>query len=140
MLDERRQGALGGRAADGRSAGDDDKQEETDQYGKKRTEAFAMRDLVAVGQQADCRQDCQGGQQRRLLPPRRARSARRPGERCEGECHRRQGCPPERDSGVCEPPREQTGHCCRGESLRKVLKVQAGLAHVRPRTGRRACR
>jgi hypothetical protein len=83
MLDERRQGALGERAADGRSAGDDDKQEETDQYGKKRTEAVAMRDLVAVGQQADCR---------------------------------------------------------RGESLRKVLQVQAGLAHVRPPTRRRACR
>jgi hypothetical protein len=54
MLDERRQGTLGGRAADGRSTDDDDKQEETDQQGEKRTEAVAMRDLLAVGQEAGC--------------------------------------------------------------------------------------
>jgi len=61
MLDKRCEGTLGRRAADGRNAGDDDKQEETDQNGEKRTEAVAMRGLMTVGQEADCGQDSQGG-------------------------------------------------------------------------------
>lgn len=61
MLDKRCEGTLGGRVADRRSTGDDDKQEETDQYGEKWTEAVAWTGLMTVGQQADCGQDCQTG-------------------------------------------------------------------------------
>jgi hypothetical protein len=60
MLDERRQRALGRRVAEGKSTDDDDKQEDTDQQGEKWTETVAMRDLLAVGEEAGCGQNCQG--------------------------------------------------------------------------------
>jgi hypothetical protein len=60
VLDERRQRALGGRVADGKSTDDDGKQEDADQQGEKRTKTVAMRDLLTVGEEAGCGQNCQG--------------------------------------------------------------------------------